>query len=206
MGRKKTNENVEVKVTEKKCGKCRELKLAEYFYKHKETKSGLSSYCKLCAKNYTTEKYLKSGYYIDYHKENQGKICQKSREFYQNNKESVQDRMAEYYDQNRDEIYQTNRRWAAKNKSKIRAGQQVTRAVLRGELVRPLNCEIPSCGRDVRVDLHHESYLDENLLKVVGLCRKHHKRRHSGDPDTVKKVRNLFLKKFGFNVNPEDEL
>lgn len=48
-----------------------------------------------------------------------------------------------------------------------------------GLLVKPAHCEEPGCNVRDKLDKHHESYSPENWLKVVWLCRKHHRLRHS---------------------------
>ncbi len=53
------------------------------------------------------------------------------------------------------------------------AQKRVERAIERGELVRQ-PCE--ECGK--AAEAHHDSYLDDDLLKVRWLCHQHHRIWH----------------------------
>jgi hypothetical protein len=56
----------------------------------------------------------------------------------------------------------------------------VERAVKRGELARGA-CEV--CGEKRRVHAHHESYAEEDRLKVRWLCPVHHGHAHRIDKE-----------------------
>lgn len=203
MGRKIESDDIVVKVTEKTCIKCETLKQASEFFKHRNNSCGLATYCKVCAREYNKKRYQEKGYHKKYHIDNKEKIVNKARQHYQDNTDSAKERMQKYYEDNKAEIDIVNRKWASNNKQACKAGRKVRLAVKNGELIRPDKCEIEECGRDVKIDFHHESYEEDNMMLVLGLCRSCHKRRHSGDPLVVHRVRSLFLKKFGFL--PEQE-
>lgn len=59
---------------------------------------------------------------------------------------------------------------------KYAAQAAVTHAIRRGDL-EPRACQ--NCGEISNVDAHHhKGYKEENWLKVIWLCRKHHSRVH----------------------------
>ena len=93
----------------KKCGRCNELKKVSDFY---QTKSGPSSYCIACQREYQKEYYKKNKYY-------QEKLAEYNRQYKKNNKEYLEKRSREYYKKNRDRILEYKRKYRERNKDKI---------------------------------------------------------------------------------------
>ena len=78
----------------KRCGKCgRVLPLAD-FNRDKQTKDGLSCWCKACIKAKNAQ----------YYQENKEAIAQKSAQYYQENKEAIADYQAQYRQANKEAI------------------------------------------------------------------------------------------------------
>lgn len=58
----------------------------------------------------------------------------------------------------------------------IKARVALNNAVRDGRLVRPSQCQHPSCKLEGRIESHHwRGYDDEHLLDVVWLCPSHHR-------------------------------
>jgi hypothetical protein len=64
---------------------------------------------------------------------------------------------------------------------KYKAQTGVTRAIAKGLLIRPKECEL--CGATGLIHAHHhKGYEPENALDVQWLCPKCHRREHPHDP------------------------
>jgi hypothetical protein len=70
--------------------------------------------------------------------------------------------------------HQRNRDWRRKNHKWVLAHQAVYRAVKKGRLIRPKNCE--TCGQETMLHAHHEDYSEP--LAVIWLCAGCHRKRH----------------------------
>ena len=64
--------------------------------------------------------------------------------------------------------------WWRRNKDKARTHKAVAKAIVEGRLVRPSECE--RCGRERKLDGHHEDYLKP--LQVEWLCSPCHRQQH----------------------------
>ena len=80
---------------------------------------------------------------------------------------------------NREKVNATQREYEARNREKIRAHQAVSRAVKRGDLVRPDACS--ECGCDGKPHAHHDDY--SRPLDVRWLCPGCHADQHKGAGD-----------------------
>ena len=67
-----------------------------------------------------------------------------------------------------------NRKWRGANKQKCLAHQAVSRAISKGVLVKPKNCE--RCGASSKLHGHHNDYRKQ--LKVIWLCVTCHEKEH----------------------------
>lgn len=64
--------------------------------------------------------------------------------------------------------------WAKKNRIKRNAHNKVSRALLKGIIKRPVNCQ--QCGLEAKIEAHHDDY--EKPLEVMWLCISCHNERH----------------------------
>lgn len=136
-------------VRSKECFKCKTVKPLEEFYKHQAMADGHLNKCKVCTKKDVGE-----------HRVNN---IEKIRE-YDRRRAKLPDRI-----QHNLEI---NRIWRNEDKRRSRAHNKVSRAIIKGILVRA-KCE--RCGNPKSV-AHHEDY--DKPLDVTWLCQPCHKQRH----------------------------
>ena len=80
----------------KRCSKCGRILPLSDFYRDKQTKDGLSCWCKACIK----------AKQADYYQENKDAIAQKHADYYQANKEAIADYQAQYRQANKEAIAQ----------------------------------------------------------------------------------------------------
>lgn len=67
-----------------------------------------------------------------------------------------------------------NSEWVKRNRHKRNAHLKLSRAVLKGIVIRKFECE--KCTSTIQVEAHHEDY--EKPLEVIWLCSKCHHERH----------------------------
>ena len=108
------------------------------------------------------------------------------KEYYKRNKEVLRERRIknrddirrkgrEYVRKNKDRCRASAKQWSDNNPEKRRAHDKVSKAVRKGVLVPPSECE--KCGEDrLQIDAHHEDY--SRPLDVKWLCRSCHKEIH----------------------------
>ena len=104
---------------EKQCSKCKNYFHAtlEYFYKARNNKYGISSWCKKCSKEY----YEKNKEKISQHK----KII--SKKYRLNNKDSIK----KWVFENKESIKMARKYWRLKNKDKIRTNRRNYKAKIK---------------------------------------------------------------------------
>ena len=100
----------------KQCKKCKEIKPITEFGKHKITKDGLRTICKLCNSNYSKQ-YYKTNINLDkkYYNDNNNKIKQKRKEKYYNNLEKSKETSKKYRDKNVKNIKEKQKEWFNNN-------------------------------------------------------------------------------------------
>ena len=98
------------------CTKCKkELPAtAEYFYRTKNAKCGLNTWCKKCCKSYLKE------YYPNYRLNNKEKETERHIKYYEKNKEKIQRYAKEWGIKNRKKIAERSKEWKKNNPEKIR--------------------------------------------------------------------------------------
>ena len=131
----------------------------------------------------------------EYFEKNKERILQEKREKYASiPKESKQHYSQEYYDANKEEICKRSREnyknlsdeqkknnteriklWRRKNRQKMRAWSAVGNALLRGDMVKPIKCDV-CLNESNRLHAHHDDY--EMPLEVVWVCHKCHMNIH----------------------------
>lgn len=153
----------------KECFKCKKVKPYSEYYKHKGMKDGHLGKCKSCAKGDT----------VKYRHDN----IEKVREYDRNrpnaeerisiNKERIDRYKTEEPDKYKKYVMQ-KLNWAKKNKHKKNAHNIVARALMNGNITRPLSCEV--CGSSSKLQAHHNDY--NRPLEVVWLCVPCHAKAH----------------------------
>ncbi len=78
------------------------------------------------------------------------------------------------YSKNPSAFYNSSRLWIKNNTEKQRAHAALNKAVLKGRIIKPKNCE--KCGASGKLDGHHwHGYDNNHIFDVQWLCRKCHK-------------------------------
>ena len=98
------------------CTKCGEEKpeTEEYFYRHKASRGGLSTVCKVCCiKNVRKWKA-----------ENPEKARERNRRYYAENSEKVKGVIKRYRAENPEKVRETKRRWQAENHEKVKEAKR----------------------------------------------------------------------------------
>jgi hypothetical protein len=75
-------------------------------------------------------------------------------------------------------------RWQAANPEKIACHRELRRAVRRGEVTRPLACEVIGCGSAGKLHGHHVNY--RRPRDVIFACPRHHEAIHHDGPQPLK--------------------
>lgn len=147
----------------KKCFKCKEIKLLSEFYKHKQMKDGHLNKCKECAKIDIRKNYFKNhDYYVDYDKK-RSQLPHR-----------VEARI-KYASENKEKVYQAKKRWDEKNKHKKAAHSKVQKAIIKGIIIKPDECQ--KCKTiSNKIEGHHRDY--SKPLDVIWLCKKCHTAEH----------------------------
>jgi hypothetical protein len=97
-------EKIEIKSL-KICSKCKKPKDINEFNKHKKTKGGLYSQCKLCVKEYRDKhKEQQKEYNKKYHFENREKMLQRMKIHYEQNREEESLKAKKYLEKNKEII------------------------------------------------------------------------------------------------------
>lgn len=94
----------------KRCSGCKETKPVSEFSKKRSAKDGLNSHCKNCR----SEKSRR------YYEANKEKVAERVRRYREVNKEKVAERNRKYREANKDKIAEKHRRWRVKNKRQQR--------------------------------------------------------------------------------------
>jgi hypothetical protein len=100
----------------KKCKKCEELKPISEFGKHKISKDGLRSICKICNSN-ESKKYYNNNIDLvkNYYNENNESIKEKRKKYYYNNLEKTKEISKKYRDNNILNIKEKQKEWFKNN-------------------------------------------------------------------------------------------
>jgi len=157
-----------MRVLEKPCSKCKEVKPLIEFSRQKGRKYGVSSQCRECSSSRNKAHY----------QENKDKILAKHKEYYDNNtekfaelnkkwndthKDYVKARSAKYYQENTDRINSKNAEWREKFPEKEKAREYANRKL----------------GSRDGCHKHHWSYNEEHWLDVIELTISEHRKLHT---------------------------
>jgi hypothetical protein len=104
----------------------------------------------------------------------------RQREYYEKNKEEIQERARRRYQNFSDEQKKNNvqrtKNWRQHHREKANAWSAVGNAILKGELEKPIYCEL--CGVfEVKIHAHHADY--SKPLEVLWLCHDCHMKLHA---------------------------
>lgn len=129
----------------KKCSRCQELKPTSSYYRNKSKPDGYGTACKPC----------------------QSLFAQEWRRRYP---EKAKQESKKNYDKFYDRRLRYGAEYRKRNTEKIKAKSALNRAIGKGTISK-LPCEV--CGL-IKTEGHHWSYLRENWLDVIWLCKDHH--------------------------------
>ncbi len=100
----------------KKCKNCEEIKSIDEFGKHKITKDGLRTICKICNNNNAKKYYTNSVDKVrEYYLLNNGAIKEKRKEYYKNNIETEKEKCKIYRKHNSKKISEKQKEWFNNN-------------------------------------------------------------------------------------------
>jgi len=138
------------------CNKCKCFKSNDKFYKDKRSPIGITSSCKPCH----TETTLKTR-----DKDNARRLTRESAERQRK--------------RNPEKFREIWRKASSKKRGskKVKARDAVNKAVLKGDIIKPILCEI--CRQDKKLNGHHSDY--NKPLEVEWLCNKCHGEEHRHD-------------------------
>jgi len=153
------------KITEKKCGKCNEVKDVSLFCKSTNRPNGCG-YINLC-------KQCRSIYNKQYYSSHMGEHAEYRRNYYIINRTLIKKNRREYYLKNKDMIFLYLEKYYRENPLVRKAHARVQKAIIRGTLV-PQLCEF--C-KEEKIQAHHEDYTKP--LDVWWLCSSCHQILHS---------------------------
>ena len=140
----------------KKCAKCAETKPNDAFYRYVRNRDGLASYCKVCSAEVSRawQKTERGKAYSREHARSE-KTKASRRRLYAKKISTVEGRL---------------RKWA---------NEAVNYAVRTGKLV-PVKTLFCDCGKQA-AHYHHDSYAEEDWLKVTAVCRACHGELHRSE-------------------------
>ena len=160
---------IETSPPTKVCSKCKIEKPVDLFSLLKNRKGGRYPYCKECRKSH--------------HASIAQSIAEKERIRRLDNYSKIKsnpDRYARLLKQ----MAAVNKRQSIIHYDRNRSRQAVAYAVRIGKLIRPNACSV--CGCVCKPHAHHDSYLKEDSLRVIWLCRPCHGFRHRKYPSLPK--------------------
>lgn len=177
----------------KRCTKCGQSKPLADFGKHKQGRDGLRPSCKSCRREEGRAwREANPEYLREYYQTNKEHLNNSAREYYQINKKRMRAAMQRYYQANKEQMleyyhayYQENkaeyskkqRIWNHANPQAKKAHQAIKNALKSGDLIRPDICQ--QCAAPGSVEAHHHSYESHHWLDVVWLCRSCHRSVHA---------------------------
>lgn len=138
----------------KTCSKCGTTKPLDDFYKSPGYKDGHHTWCKKCFRKYYNDRYKVE-------------------------KEDIKARNKAYIKEHPEVKRKIQREHESRNPEQRKAKNKVRWAVESGRMPKPTTLACRICGN--RADhYHHWSYLPENWLNVIPLCKHCHGMLHKG--------------------------
>lgn len=145
-----------------KCNFCDETN-EDLFYSSNKTK------CKKCIKEAVNKRRIEKSEQIKEYDRNR----KNAKERVEQNKNRIEKYKKENNSKYLDYITQKNE-WAKRNKQKRNAHLKVQRALFKGVIKRPTNCE--NCNSSEELEAHHNDY--SKPLIVEWLCIECHNKKH----------------------------
>lgn len=150
----------------KVCTGCAKERPRSEFRARRGNRDGLVARCKAC----------ESGWHRAYYLAHREEILDRSRDWYEENRESRSEKRAAWYRANRDHAYAKNREWVANNREAYTEYQRVRRARIRQVTVGPVDLDAlwtgfcalcdESMDRDLRFP-HPESKSIDHIVPVA---------------------------------------
>lgn len=141
------------------CNKCHEVKDESEFSRDRTRADGLAYVCKACANAYAKTK------------------LQSRRRYKDTNPEKVRESARKYSARNAQKRSDYARQYNAENQDIYLAAKALQKAI-RDKIMPPARqCQCADCGKQA-THYHHDSYAEQDRLKVVALCSSCHKKRH----------------------------
>ena len=152
------------------CIHCGEKKSLACFYKDKSKKSGLSSWCMNCCK--------------EYRQQNKEKINQRTATYQQTKRgKEVNKRGVKKYSltpKGKEAAHRASKNYQFKYPKKYLARHKLKYAIKTGKIKRPNRCS--DCNKKCKPEGHHPDY--NKPLEVIWMCSQCHKNRHSSRGET----------------------
>lgn len=178
---------------EKICTKCKRSVTLGSYYRNKENKNGLHSWCIDCCREQNLKRYSKERW-DEYYKNDKERRDQYQISYYEQNKERVAARCHAYNQKHRAHQNELHIKWRLANPMAVKAHSIVYDALKEGTLTKLPFCEC--CGKEgTLIEAHHEDYSEP--LNVIWLSRGHHRRHHKGNhPELSERIKKLYQEKF----------
>ncbi len=176
-------------MSKKRCAKCRTVKQADEFAKHKGQPDGLQIWCRKCHGEIRRARYRAA------HPLPPPRSPEEAKRIKQEQRKRARLAASKVRAENADAMRQSKRDWRIKNQERVRkyrrdyyrqhtekvnAHNAVLNAVREGRLV-PQPCTV--CGSEKFIDGHHDDY--SKPLVVRWLCRAHHKAFHIAEREAM---------------------
>ena len=114
-----------MKIKTKICNICEIQKSIDEFYKHKNSRFGVDSVCKVCRRKQNAEWRAKNPNYMkQWHKDNIDHSREYSRNWNKNNSERCKKNLKEWRKNNKDKIKLQDKKWRCKNSEKVKQGKR----------------------------------------------------------------------------------
>ena len=171
----------------KKCKMCGESKEEGEFYRnHDDCKECWKAYCK--KRNQTPEgKEKRRQLVASWRERNPEKVKEQTRRSLEKNKDKINERrrcperrkvaneaVKNWRKNNPERFSETEKIRRSKDREKERARARIYKAISRGHMQRPTQCE--KCLKDCKPEAHHDDY--EKPFEVKWLCRICHRQIH----------------------------
>jgi len=147
------------------CTCCGQEKNLDDFYKHKQMLDGHLNKCKECKKSYQLKYRFENIEVVKEYDRNRPNAKERSKK----NADRIRNNL-EKYNKHKEDL----RNWNKRNRNKRNAHLKVKRAIIKGIIKKPNNCQ--KCGRKLELQAHHSDY--EKPLDVIFLCIKCHNDEH----------------------------
>lgn len=165
------------------CNRCHQGKDESEFYKDSSRVDGLAYVCKACANAYA-EKYrqenkaeFRKGGRLYKARPGTRHKPESRRRYKETNREKLRESARGYSARHAQKRSDYTRRYNAENRDIYLAAKALQKAIRHKELPPAKECTCADCGKQA-THYHHDSYAEQDRLKVVPVCSSCHKKRH----------------------------